>query len=251
MGRKVKVPTEDCEIHPANPRMHRDEKRVEELAETIEAKGLQYAPKAVEEDGSYKIFDGGYRLEAAKKAGLDEIVVEIEAVDDEADMIQKALVSGSEVEPLSPVEEGIAFKKLMDEKNLTKTEVARSVGKAPGYVDNRLSLTELPGIAQDAIIKDVLPLGAADILIDEDEETVYNVCRAMAEKYAGSEKQPSLKEVREEAKETAGRQEKQIPILAVQFETFDEKKKIEETAEAEGISASKYIYGLLKEHGPL
>ncbi|MFT6791652.1 MAG: ParB family chromosome partitioning protein [Cellvibrionaceae bacterium] len=125
------------------PRRDMNPDALEELAESIKARGI-IQPIVVRPLGSqkYEIIAGERRWRAAQLAGLDEIPAVIRDVSDDA-AIAMALIENIQREDLNPIDEAMALKRLQDEFDLTHQQVAQAVGKSRTAVTNLLRLMSL------------------------------------------------------------------------------------------------------------
>lgn len=126
------------------PRKEFDEKSLAELADSISQHGI-LQPLLVRPllDGGYQIVAGERRFRAARMAGLTEVPVVIRDLSD-SETMQLALIENLQREDLSPVEEAMGYKKLMDSYSLSQEEIARVVGKSRPTIANSLRLLSLP-----------------------------------------------------------------------------------------------------------
>lgn len=126
------------------PRKEFDEKSLAELADSISQHGI-LQPLLVRPllDGGYQIVAGERRFRAARMAGLTEVPVVIRDLSD-SETMQLALIENLQREDLSPVEEAMGYKKLMDSYSLSQEEIARVVGKSRPAIANSLRLLSLP-----------------------------------------------------------------------------------------------------------
>ncbi len=134
----------DIEPNRKQPRKTFDTEALSKLADSIATHGvLQPIAVRSEVDGFYTIVAGERRWRAAKMAGLSEVPVIIMELDDKK-AAEIALVENLQREDLSPLEEAMAYKALIDEFALTQEEVAKRIGKSRAAIANTLRLLELP-----------------------------------------------------------------------------------------------------------
>ncbi|MCH9670900.1 MAG: ParB/RepB/Spo0J family partition protein [Gammaproteobacteria bacterium] len=137
------LPVEKIRRGPWQPRKHIDPDRLEELADSIKARGI-VQPIVVKQaaDGIYEIIAGERRWRAAQVAGLDEVPALVRDVPDST-ALAIALIENIQREDLNPVEEARAICRLIDEHDMTHQAVADSIGRSRSAVSNLLRLLEL------------------------------------------------------------------------------------------------------------
>jgi ParB family transcriptional regulator, chromosome partitioning protein len=138
-------PVEDIRPAPGQPRVRMDERRLEELADSIRQQGV-IEPLLVRRDASgagFLLIAGERRWRAAQRAGLREVPVVVrEATAREA--FELALVENLQRQDLDPVEEALAYRRLVDEHGYTQERVAERVGRERSTVANAIRLLGLP-----------------------------------------------------------------------------------------------------------
>ncbi|MCX6549595.1 MAG: ParB/RepB/Spo0J family partition protein [Acidobacteria bacterium] len=162
------------------PRAHADESRIDELARSIKSSGL-IQPIVVRRVGNaYQIIAGERRWRAAQRAGLLKVPVTLRDVPEgqEQKLLELALVENLQREDLNPIEEAFAYKRLVDEFDLTQDEVAAAVGKDRSTVANLLRLLKLPQDVRDEVSANNLSMGHARALLAlEKEQDQRNLAR--------------------------------------------------------------------------
>jgi ParB/RepB/Spo0J family partition protein len=135
------VPIAVIKPNPLQPRQHFDEQAIEELADSIRARGL-LQPIIVrrEKDGGYTLIAGERRMRAAERAGVGLVP----AILSDDDLLEVALEENVQREDLSPLEEAEALAALASERGLSHAELAQVIHKSRPYVSNTLALTRLP-----------------------------------------------------------------------------------------------------------
>lgn len=146
------------------PRENFNDEKLGELADSIKANGL-LQPILVRplDNGGYQIVAGERRWRACRLAGLEEVPVYIKELDDRQTM-QMALIENIQRQDLSPVEEAMAYKKLMDTYGLTQQQVAEAVGKSRSAVANSLRVLELDETVRDYVDQGIISFGHAKVL---------------------------------------------------------------------------------------
>ena len=152
------------------PRKNFDEDALQELADSIKQFGL-LQPILVQDRGDYyEIIAGERRWRAAKLAGLKEVPVIIRNYSSQ-EIVEISLIENIQREDLNPIEEALAYKRLLEEFNLKQDEVAERVSKSRTTVTNSMRLLKLCDGVQQMIIDDMLSTGHARALIPiEDTE---------------------------------------------------------------------------------
>ncbi len=152
------------------PRKNFDPDALEDLAENIKQHGI-INPILVQDCGSfYEIIAGERRWRAAMKAGLKEVPVLIRHYTDQ-EKAEIALIDNIQREDLNPIEEALAYKKLLDEFKLKQDELAEKVSKSRTAITNSMRLLKLCEPVQKMIIEDKITTGHARAIISvEDPE---------------------------------------------------------------------------------
>jgi len=148
------------------PRLLLDDSRLDELAASIRANGI-IQPILVRRTGTtYRIIAGERRWRAAQKAGLLKVPVVIREIADGADrqLLELALVENLQREDLNPIDEALAYQRLVDEFGLTQDQVAAAVGKDRTSVANYLRLLKLPDEVRGDVASGTLSMGHARAL---------------------------------------------------------------------------------------
>lgn len=152
------------------PRKHFDEDALQELADSIKQFGLLQPILVQDRDDYYEIIAGERRWRAAKLAGLKEVPVIIRNYTNQ-EIVEISLIENIQREDLNPIEEALAYKRLLEEFNLKQDEVAERVSKSRTTVTNSMRLLKLCDGVQQMIIDDMLSTGHARALIPiEDAE---------------------------------------------------------------------------------
>ena len=150
--------------NPYQPRRDFDEGKLEELAASIKEHGV-IQPIIVRRAGTrYHVIAGERRLRASRIAGLQEIPAIIKEAG-ESEMMQIAVIENVQRQDLNPVEEAAAYKRLIDEFDLTQESVSDLVGKSRSAVANTLRLNKLPTDVLELVSRETLSEGHARALL--------------------------------------------------------------------------------------
>lgn len=170
-GGTVTLKISEIEPNRTQPRKEFDEQALSELAESISQHGL-LQPLLVRPLtlGGYQIVAGERRYRASRMAGLTEVPVIIKELTD-TETMEIALIENLQREDLSPVEEALGYKALIDEHGFSQEEVAKSVGKSRPTVANALRLLKLPDNIMEYLKDGKISAGhARSLLTLENEE---------------------------------------------------------------------------------
>jgi len=150
------------------PRTQMDDARLEELAASIRANGI-IQPIVVRRDGDgFRIIAGERRWRAARRAGLERVPVVVKTVDGadaQRRVLEMALIENIQRADLNPIEEAQAYRRLLDEFQLTQEAVAEAVGKDRATVANTVRLLKLPIEVQNDVAASALTMGHARALL--------------------------------------------------------------------------------------
>ena len=171
--KELTLPIDKIEPNPDQPRNQFDEDTLQELADSIKQYGMLQPILVTPKDDFYEIIAGERRWRAAKQAGLNEVPVMIRKYN-ENEIVEIALIENIQRDNLNPIEEAMAYKRLLKEFNLKQDEVAERVSKSRTAVTNSMRLLKLNDRVQQMIIDDMISTGHARALLAiEDEEQQY------------------------------------------------------------------------------
>lgn len=152
------------------PRHKFDEESLNELADSIKQYGIISPIIVQDRKDHYEIIAGERRWRAAKIAGLKEIPVIIKNFT-EQEIVEISLIENIQRENLNPIEEALAYKRLLTEFHLKQEEVAQRVSKSRTAVTNSMRLLKLADEVQQMIIDESLTTGHARALITIEDES--------------------------------------------------------------------------------
>lgn len=154
------VPIEKVEPNVNQPRKNFDEDALIELSESIKLHGI-VNPLIVRNKGDYyEIIGGERRWRAAKLAGLSEVPIIVRNLDDRQ-VAEIGLIDNIQRENLNPIEEALAYKRLIEEFGLKQDEVAKRVSKQRATITNTIRLLKLDPKVQEMLIEDMISPGHA------------------------------------------------------------------------------------------
>lgn len=167
----VELDITKIEPNKDQPRKKFDEDALEELADSIKEKGLLQPITVSPKGDRYQIVMGERRWRAARKAGLKKVPVVVRKDLTEQDIAELSLIENIQREDLNPIEEALAYKKLLEDYHLKQDDVAERVSKSRTAVTNSMRLLKLTEEVQQMVIDDKISTGHARALITiEDPE---------------------------------------------------------------------------------
>ncbi len=208
------------------PRKNFDEDTLQELADSIKQFGLLQPILVQDRKDYYEIIAGERRWRAAKLAGLKEVPVIIRNYT-EQEIMEISLIENIQREDLNPIEEAIAYKRLIEEFNLKQDEVAERVSKSRTTITNSMRLLKLCEYVRQMIIDDKLTTGHARALISiENEEQQKQIAeRIFDEKLSVRDVEKIVKGILNPTEKKP--QKEELP-QSIQYIYEDIEKKLEE-----------------------
>ena len=156
------------------PRKKFDEDALQELSESIKQYGILQPLLVSDKKDYYEIVAGERRWRAAKMAGLKEVPVVVKEFSTQ-EIVEISLIENIQREDLNPVEEAMAYKRLIAEFHLKQDEIAERVSKSRTAVTNSMRLLKLDSRVQQMMVDEMISAGhARAILAISDPEQQYN-----------------------------------------------------------------------------
>jgi len=205
------------------PRKNFDEDTLQELSDSIKQFGLIQPILVQNRNDHYEIIAGERRWRAAKMAGLKEIPVIIRDYTDQ-EIMEISLIENIQREDLNPIEEALAYKRLLEEFHLKQDEVAERVSKSRAAVTNSIRLLKLSDEVQQMVIDDMISTGHARALLAvEDPEEQYTLAqRIFDEKLSVREVEKLVKNLHKPAKQPKKLDDKAMQAI---YQDIEEKLK--------------------------
>ena len=202
VSRETLININQIEPNKTQPRRNFNEDTLHELADSIKLYGIIQPLILQKRDKYYEIIAGERRWRAAKVAGLKEVPAIIKDYSSQ-EIVEIALIENIQREDLNPIEEAIAFQKLINEYKLKQDEVAERVSKSRTAIANSMRLLKLDKRVQQMLIDDMISSGHARALITlEDGEVQYQIAtKIFDEKLSVRETEKLVKKILEPVKE--------------------------------------------------
>ncbi len=176
------VALDEITPNPMQPRQDFDGERLTELVDSLKQNGMMQPLVVKKQENGYIIVAGERRYRAARLAGLTEAPVVVMDVADDTRMLELALIENIQREDLNPVELANAYKRLIEQCQITQNDLAVRVGKSRTAVTNTLRLLSLPSSIQEMIRRGELTEGhARAILALPTEEAMLEMARRIAD----------------------------------------------------------------------
>lgn len=168
----VMMKVNEIEPNREQPRKHFDEDPLIELADSIKQFGVLEPLLVQKKKDYYEIISGERRWRAAKLAGVKEVPVMVKNLS-EQEVVEIALIENIQREDLNPIDEAMAYKRLLSEFNLKQDEVAERVSKSRTAVTNSMRLLKLDERVQEMLVDEKISAGHGRALLaleDGDEQ---------------------------------------------------------------------------------
>lgn len=206
------------------PRRNFEEDALLELADSIKQFGVLQPLIVRKRNDYYEIIAGERRWRAAKIAGIKEVPVIIKDYN-EQEVVEIALIENIQRENLNPIEEAMAFKKLLEEYHLKQDEVAERVSKSRTAVTNSMRLLKLNEKVQQMIIDDMISTGHARALlaIDDLEQQYILANKIFDEKLSVRETEKLIKELKNPKK---AKEKKKVENSFIYTDLEDKMKEV-------------------------
>lgn len=180
----MRLPLDQIETNPKQPRRDFDEVALQELAHSIKLHDIIQPVTVSKLSGNkYRLISGERRWRASKLAGLKDIPAYVRQAND-AELLELALLENLQREDLNAMEISLSYKRMMDELSFTQEQVAERMGKDRSTVTNYIRLLKLPPDIQVAVRNGDISMGHARALINVDtidkQLYIFNEIKAKA-----------------------------------------------------------------------
>jgi ParB family transcriptional regulator, chromosome partitioning protein len=176
------LPINSIKPRQDQPRKQFDETSLNELAQSIVAKGvIQPIIVRPTHNGHYEIIVGERRWRASKQAGLDEIPAIVRNYS-KSDGMAVSLIENIQRDNLNPLEEAQAIHDLLEECSMTHLQIAENIGKSRAVVSNLLRLLNLEFEVQVMVRASLLEMGHARALLSLSGQAQIDAAKLVVEK---------------------------------------------------------------------
>lgn len=222
-GKETIVKITMVEPNRKQPRKNFDEDALQELSDSIKQYGLIQPILVQDRKDHYEIIAGERRWRAAKMAGLKEVPVIIRNYT-EQEIMEISLIENIQREDLNPIEEALAYKRLLEEFHLKQDEVAERVSKSRAAVTNSIRLLKLCDEVQQMVIDDMISTGhARALIVVEDKDEQYMLAQKIFdEKLSVRDVEKLVKNLHKPAKPSKKTEDKEMQAI---YQEIEEKLK--------------------------
>jgi len=225
VSRETFLPLIKIEPNRAQPRTRFDEDALQELADSIKQYGIIEPIVVQKREDHYEIIAGERRWRAARIAGLKEVPVVVKEYSED-EIFTIALIENIQREDLNPIEEAVAYQKLIQELKLKQDEVAEKVSKSRTAITNSMRLLKLDQRVQQMLIDEMISEGHGRALlpITDPEEQFTLAMKVFDEKLSVRETEKLIKKLQEE-KNSPIKQEEETKDVSFIYKSLEEKLK--------------------------
>lgn len=198
---ELMVKISKVEPNRSQPRKQFNEDALLELSESVKQYGILQPLLVSDKKDYYEIIAGERRWRAAKLAGLKEVPVLVKEFNDQ-EVVEISLIENIQREDLNPIEEAMAYRRLLEEFHLKQDEIAERVSRSRTAVTNSMRLLKLDERVQQMLIDDMLSAGHARALLSiANGDVQYNLAmKIFDEKLSVRETERLVKHVTEPPK---------------------------------------------------
>ena len=225
VSRETLIPLIEIEPNRTQPRTRFDEDALQELADSIKQYGIIEPIVVQKRDKHYEIIAGERRWRAARIAGLKEVPVVVKEYSED-EIFTIALIENIQREDLNPIEEAVAYQKLIQELKLKQDEVAEKVSKSRTAITNSMRLLKLDQRVQQMLIDEMISEGHGRALlpITDPEEQFTLAMKVFDEKLSVRETEKLIKKIQEE-KNTPEKETEETKDVSFIYKNLEEKLK--------------------------
>lgn len=200
------------EPNKEQPRKSFDEAALNELAESIKQHGIIQPLVVVKKDKHYEIVTGERRWRAAQLAGLKTVPVVVKNLT-EQEIMEISLIENIQREDLNPIEEAMAYQRLMQEFHMKQDEISQKVCKSRAAIANSVRLLKLDKDVQQMLIYRQITSGHARALLAlENLDEQYDLATRIVEEGLSVRETEELVKLVNEPQEEKNEEKKEEPV---------------------------------------
>lgn len=221
----VMIDIQKVEPNREQPRKNFDEDSLLELSDSIKQFGILQPLLVQDKNDYYEIIAGERRWRAAKLADLKEVPVIVKKLTDQ-EIVEISLIENIQREDLNPIEEAVAYQRLMQEFHLKQEEIAERVSKNRSTITNSMRLLNLVPKVQQMLMEGLLTSGHARALLAiQDEESQLKLAEKIIQDHLSvREVEKAVKAIGKVPKEK--KKEKEDEALELIFKNLEDRMKM-------------------------
>lgn len=166
---KILIPLNLIKNNEEQPRKSFDDEKILELAQSIKEHGIIQPILVNKKDNNYVIVAGERRWRAAKFLKLKEVPAIVMELSDK-EILEVSLIENIQRQDLNPIEEAIAYKRLLNDFDLTQEELSKRIGKSRVAITNTIRLNNLCDTVKQYLIDEVITEGHGRVLLAIEDE---------------------------------------------------------------------------------
>ena len=223
---EIYVDIAKVEPNSKQPRKKFNEDALLELSESIKQFGILQPLLVQKKEDYYEIIAGERRWRAAKLAGLKEVPVLVKKLN-EQEILEISLIENIQRENLNPIEEAIAFKRLLDEFHLKQDELAERVAKSRTAITNAIRLLKLDERVQQMVVDEKITTGHARavLAITQKEEQYMIAQKIFDEKLSVRETEKLVKKIQSQKEIETQKKKNENDTLSIIYQDLEQKLK--------------------------
>ena len=168
---RMMIPLNMIKNNEEQPRKNFDDEKILELSQSIKEHGIIQPILVNKKGNNFVIVAGERRWRAAKFLKLKEVPVIVMDIS-EKEILEISLIENIQRQDLNPIEEAIAYKKLLTDFNLTQEELSKRIGKSRVAISNTIRLTNLCETVKQYLIDEVITEGHGRVLLAIEDEKI-------------------------------------------------------------------------------
>lgn len=166
---KILIPLNLIKNNEEQPRKSFDDEKILELAQSIKEHGIIQPILVNKKENNYVIVAGERRWRAAKFLKLKEVPAIVMELSDK-EILEVSLIENIQRQDLNPIEEAIAYKRLLNDFDLTQEELSKRIGKSRVAITNTIRLNNLCDTVKQYLIDEVITEGHGRVLLAIEDE---------------------------------------------------------------------------------
>ncbi len=219
----VQIEVTQLQPNPLQPRGAITPESLVDLVDSIREHGILEPLVVAKTPAGFQIIAGERRWRASKLAGLTHVPVIVRETSPKG-MLEMALVENVQRVDLNPLDRAKGFERLMNEFNLTTSEIAVRIGKSVAYVSNSLRLLSLPDALKDGLLSGLITEGHARALAAIDDPNLMIEAYKIVLRESGSVRRAEelARRMKAKSQQEAPRSSQHVRIVSEEIDRMQE-----------------------------